>query len=195
MCMEMTPWEKCVEFHGHTCPGLAVGYKAALIALEELGIARASDEEMVAIVENDACGIDAIQVLTGCTFGKGNLIFRDYGKQVYTFGNRKTGDAVRLVITSNLFERNPEHRELMKKVMQGKASGEEKELFWENHRAMSEEVKNIPAQEFCQVKRVDIDLPAKAKIFNSVICAVCGESVMETRARIKDGKTVCLPCC
>ena len=23
-------WEKCVEFHGHECPGLAIGYKARL---------------------------------------------------------------------------------------------------------------------------------------------------------------------
>nr|WP_279383444.1 FmdE family protein [Methanobacterium formicicum] len=25
--------------------------------------------------------MDAIQVITGCTFGKGNLIFKDYGKK------------------------------------------------------------------------------------------------------------------
>lgn len=49
--------------------------------MEALGGGRDIDEEMVAIVENDSCAVDAIQVLTGCTLGKGNLIFRDYGKQ------------------------------------------------------------------------------------------------------------------
>jgi len=38
-----------------------------------LGENRAEDEEIVAVVETDACGADAIQVRTGCTFGKGNF--------------------------------------------------------------------------------------------------------------------------
>ena len=30
--------------------------------------------------------------------------------------------------------------------------------------------------------------------FNLVICASCGEAVAENKARIKDGKPICLPC-
>lgn len=93
-----TLWDKCVEFHGHVCIGLTIGFKAGEIALKELGASRSADEELVTIVENDACGVDAIQVLTGCTMGKGNLFYRNYGKQVYTFGNRKTGEAVRIAV-------------------------------------------------------------------------------------------------
>lgn len=63
MCQQPSPWEKSVEFHGHICPGLVLGYKAAVIAMSELGITRAKDEELVAIVENDACGVDAINIL------------------------------------------------------------------------------------------------------------------------------------
>ena len=33
---------------------------------------QASDEKFVAIVENDSLGVDAIQVVTGYTMGKGN---------------------------------------------------------------------------------------------------------------------------
>ncbi|WP_302049322.1 FmdE family protein [Desulfosporosinus nitroreducens] len=29
-------WERCVEFHGHICPGLAIGFQAAQIALKVL---------------------------------------------------------------------------------------------------------------------------------------------------------------
>lgn len=29
-------WQRCVAFHGHVCPGLAIGYKAVQIALGEL---------------------------------------------------------------------------------------------------------------------------------------------------------------
>ena len=66
-------------FHGHICPGLIIGYRAAKLAAKELDIRRDKDEELVAVVENDACGVDAIQWLLGCTIGKGNLIFHDQG--------------------------------------------------------------------------------------------------------------------
>ena len=45
----------------------------ATAAMNELDSIRAEDEEIVAIVENDACGVDALQCVSGCTFGKGNL--------------------------------------------------------------------------------------------------------------------------
>jgi len=77
-------WQKCIEFHGHTCPGLAIGFQAARVLMERLGVLRAPDEELVAIVETDACGADAIQVMTGCTFGKGNFVFKDYGKHAFS---------------------------------------------------------------------------------------------------------------
>ncbi len=85
-----------VQFHGHLCPGLALGYRVAKAALRELKADRPQDEELVAVVENDSCAADAIQFITGCTFGKGNLIFRDFGKHVYTIFNRRTGRGVRI---------------------------------------------------------------------------------------------------
>jgi len=92
----MVSWEDAKKFHGHECGGLTLGYKVATFALERLDFDRSSDEELVAIVENDSCAVDGIQIVTGCTFGKGNLIFRDYGKQVYTFFNRNTGEGIRI---------------------------------------------------------------------------------------------------
>lgn len=92
----MDLWQSAVLFHGHECNGLRLGYKIAQFALAKLGIERAEDEELVAIVENDSCAVDGVQVVTGCTFGKGNLIFKDYGKHSYTFYNRKTGKGIRI---------------------------------------------------------------------------------------------------
>ena len=69
-------WEKCVAFHGHSCPGLAIGFRAAELAMDYLGLNDpAVDEEVVCVTENDACGVDAVQVLTGCTLGKGCLLY------------------------------------------------------------------------------------------------------------------------
>ena len=48
---------------------------------------------------------------------------------------------------------------------------------------------------FCPtVQHVQIEVPAYAPIFASVRCAVCGENVMETRARVKDSQPVCIAC-
>jgi len=87
--------ERIIEFHGHMCPGLAMGIRAAEVALEQVG-AHSADEEVVAIVETDMCGVDAVQFLTGCTFGKGNLVHLDYGKNAYTFLRRSDGRAIRV---------------------------------------------------------------------------------------------------
>ena len=59
--------ERIVRFHGHFCGGIVIGYRAAKVALHHLGSRRAEDEELVAIVENDSCAVDAVQVITGCT--------------------------------------------------------------------------------------------------------------------------------
>ena len=97
-------WKKCVEFHGHECGGLTIGYKAALYAMELLDIKMGKDccvsrdEQLVCISENDACGVDAIQVILGCSVGKGNLLFHMCGKQAFSFYNRDTGKSVRLVL-------------------------------------------------------------------------------------------------
>lgn len=54
------PWD-CHRMQNGMC-------RANMEALKSL---RAEDEEIVAIVENDACGVDDLQCVTGCTFGKG----------------------------------------------------------------------------------------------------------------------------
>lgn len=43
---------KAAEFHGHMCPGLAIGVRAAELALTEIG-PHSTDEEVVAVVETD----------------------------------------------------------------------------------------------------------------------------------------------
>ena len=90
MINEKELWEKCAAFHGHVCGGLTIGYKAALYAIKLLDLTFSEDEETVCICENDACGVDAIQVILGCTAGKGNLLFHMTGKQAFRFITAKT---------------------------------------------------------------------------------------------------------
>ena len=131
--------DRVVEFHGHMCPGLAMGIQAAQIALREIG-PHAKDEEVVAVVETDMCGVDAIQFLTGCTFGKGNLIHRDFGKNAYSFFRRSDGRAVRISVRPDAWQRDPEHQALFAKVRARSATDEERRRFQELHASQSQKV-------------------------------------------------------
>ena len=126
MTVDAETLERVVEFHGHMCPGLALGVRAAEVALAEIG-PHSQDEEVVAIVETDMCGVDAVQFLTGCTFGKGNLVHRDHGKNAYTFVRRSDGRAVRVSGRPDAFGfRDPEWEGLFAKVRSGRATSEER---------------------------------------------------------------------
>jgi formylmethanofuran dehydrogenase subunit E len=185
-----------VEFHGHACPGLALGYRAAQYAMDALKAGRSDDEELICIVENDACGVDAIQVVAGCSVGKGNLILRDLGKHAYTFIDRKYSRAIRLVQRPEpVVERiDPQAAVLRPKVMSGMASIQEQKEFQTRQVAIIEKVLAMPIEELFVIKEVKPDIPEKARIFCSVQCASCGEMVAEHRARVSDGKFVCIPC-
>jgi hypothetical protein len=104
-------FQKAAEFHGHTCPGLAMGYRVAKYVKEHYP--RAKDEELVCIAENKSCSLDAIQSLLGCTAGKGNLILKDNGKQVFTVYSRDNNKALRIYFKGNVFKRMDELRQKM----------------------------------------------------------------------------------
>lgn len=185
--------DRVVEFHGHMCPGLAMGIQAALIALREIG-AHAKDEEVVAAVETDMCGVDAIQFLTGCTFGKGNLIHRDWGKTAFSFFRRSDGRAIRVSVRPNAWQRDPEHQALSVKVRAGVATDAERSRFQELHVAQSRKVLALDPDALFAFEDIQSAPPRKARIHASVVCAECGEAAMETRVRRLDGRELCQPC-
>jgi formylmethanofuran dehydrogenase subunit E len=189
-------YEDAVAFHGHACPGLALGYRAAEHAMHVLMAGRSDDEELGCIVENDACGVDAIQVVAGCSAGKGNLIFRDLGKHAYTFIDRKYHRAIRIVQKPEpVIERiDPVAAELRSKVMGGAATRKEHEEFHSRQEAVIGKILAMSIEELFDIQDITPDIPERARIFRSVQCAVCGEMVAEHRARVKDGKFACIPC-
>jgi formylmethanofuran dehydrogenase subunit E len=189
-------YDEAVAFHGHSCPGLALGYRAARYAMDALRAGRSDDEDLVCIVENDACGVDAVQVVAGCSVGKGNLILRDFGKHVYTFIDRRYNRAIRIVQRPEpLIERlDPTAADLRPKVMNGSATPAEAKDFRERQAVIIDRILVVPAEEIFTIREVAPEIPEKARIFRSVQCSECGEMVAEHRARAKDGKFVCIPC-
>lgn len=186
-------YEQAVEFHGHSCGGLASGYRVAIAAMKALGVKRPKDEELVAIAETDACGVDAIQMITGCTAGKGNLIIHDYGKHAFTFYCRQSNKAVRIV--TNLDGLMPaEMDELRPKVFSGQASEAEIARYQELAHLGVDAILAAPEEKVIKLNFVDMQPPKKARIFKSVSCENCGEMVADAKTREHEGKRVCMTC-
>lgn len=180
-----------IQFHGHLCPGLALGYRVAKAAMRELDADRPHDEELVAVVENDSCAVDAIQFITGATFGKGNLIFRDLGKHVYTFYNRGTGRGVRISEDFRGFENDERYPALKKRQAAGEDVSREMEQFKMEKTAA---ILKADDKDFLKIEPAASAPPSQATIRSSVRCAQCGERFMESKGRLKDGRVVCIPC-
>ncbi len=165
----MKTWNDCVAFHGHECGGLTIGYKASLYAIELLKLEFSEDEQVVCISENDACGVDAIQVMLGCSVGKGNLLFHIRGKSAYSFYNRKTGKSVRL-------------------VLKPKPAGMTKEESFAYYQGCFPE-------EMFEVKETTLSVPEKAQLFESYVCDICGEATGAKWMQTVGDKKLCLDCC
>lgn len=164
-----TDWERCAAFHGHVCGGLTIGYKAAQYAIELLGLTFSQDENVVCIAENDACGVDAIQVMLGCSIGKGNLLFHLRGKQAFNIYERSSGRSVRLVLRPT-----PEG-----------LSREQSMRYLTDH---------APSELF-DVKETTLKIPERARLFDSYICDCCGEKTGANWIRLQGDKKLCLDCC
>ena len=157
-------FRRSVAFHGHVCGGLVLGYRAVKAAMHALGCSRADDEELVAVVETDSCAVDAVQLLAGCTFGKGNLVFRDYGKMALSLWSRKSGKGVRVSRRESIKGRSVE------------------------------EMLNAPVDELFCVAPAQGPIPEQARIRDSEPCALCGEPTMVTRLEVTPKGRACIPC-
>ena len=160
--------DKTIEFHGHNCPGLTIGIRVSELAMEKLDICNSTAP--VCVTETDMCAVDAVQFLTGCSFGKGNLIHKDFGKSAFTFYDRDTQKGFRAVF-KNEFAGDEQDRSIrIKKILEADLS----DLF--------------------ETSEVHLPPVRPARIMKSIPCADCGEKTMESRIRLFDGKHLCIPC-
>lgn len=188
-------YQACITFHGHTCMGVTIGYQAAKLAMKLLGEMRAVDEELIVIVENDACCCDAIQVLTGCTFGKGNFFYRDHGKMAFTFGSRTSGQGVRLLLKPTIFQIPEREKLLTEKIAAHLATDAEKQEYQQIYEARGRDFFSGGPEAFFDVEHInDMQLPPNAPRAPSIACHVCGEMVMQTKLTDVGGHLVCRGC-
>lgn len=183
---------KTIAFHGHSCPGLAIGIRAAEIALERF--ADVQPGNLVCVTETDMCGVDAIQYLTSCTMGKGNLIHLDYGKMAFRFHDRAGGRGIRLLLNPNAWGHKEEFTRLMAENTTGELDTAGQQRLQELRTMIQQQIFSLEAEELFTIEEWQGQIPRPARVLESLVCEHCGESTMESRTRRYGGKTLCIPC-
>lgn len=161
-------WERCVSFHTHSCGGLFTGFLASVYASNLLDLDGKVDEEVVCISENDSCAVDGVQVVLGCTIGKGNLLFHMTGKLAFSFFDRSSGRSLRLMKTSSVPDPNSID------VDDYCRRGFFKEVF--------------------SVSKTSLSVPERARIFDSYVCDGCRELTASNWIHIGNGRKLCPDC-
>lgn len=163
-------WGKAVAFHGHACPGLAIGCRMVMEAARFLDLdQRAVDEEILCVAESDACCVDAVQALLGCTLGKGNLLLKLRGKAAMSFYHRKTGRACRVVWTG-IGDDGVTGAEKIKRILSPQGAG------------------------YCMARSIHNDPPPEARLGKTLLCGKCDERTAEFMMRPHQGNLYCLDC-
>ena len=185
------------EFHGHKCPAMPLGLRVGAAAMNKLGVERAKDSQLVAILELGdnhcaTCFADGIQVITGCTFGKGNITKLHFGKWGLTLVEAATGRAVRVAPIGSVQVQTKDTEFFHKYRMPGIPASEVPDEVVE---PLITQVMNAPDNKLLTISEVfHYDLPKHPHTFAGFICDECGDMVVEGYGRPMGDKKVCQAC-
>jgi formylmethanofuran dehydrogenase subunit E len=192
-----TYFEAGLTLHGHKCPAMPMGLRVGAAAMNKLGVERARDSQLMALVEIGenhcaTCFADGVQMITGCTLGKGNIQKLHYGKWGVTLIDRKSGRAVRVTPKAEAMAANKQTDFFQKYRMKGIPASQ---VPAEAVDPLVERVMNVSEDQLLSVgdvfERTWEDSPHS---FDSFVCDLCGEMTVEPYGRVLGDKKVCIPC-
>ncbi|KGP76723.1 hypothetical protein JT05_03150 [Desulfosporosinus sp. Tol-M] len=186
--------ENVLRFHGHLCPGVAFGYRAGLYALKEFGAAQGTLRDThIVIAENEVCGLDGIQIMTGCTVGNDGLLIQNIGKQAFIIIAKKDGHGLRVLLDVPLWD--SEHPLMLHaKVKSKTATPEEKKEFFALRTKRGQEILSMTDDELLKVFTASYPYTEKIRLFPFKTCDQCGEAVMSPLIKEVKGKYLCQSC-
>jgi len=190
-------YEAGLRLHGHKCPAMPMGLRVGAAAMNKLGVERAKDGQLVALVEIGenhcaTCFADGVQMITGCTFGKGNIQKLHYGKWGLTLIEKKTGRAVRVSPKAETMAANKQTDFFQKYRMKGIPASEVPD---EVVTPLVERVMGAPDEQLLIIGEViERKWQDSPHSFDSFVCESCGEMVVEPYGRLHNGKKLCIPC-
>ena len=187
--------------HQHLCPRQVLGIRMGLLGLRELGFVDAdyqprfmngpsfmngarfvnAHKQLLTIVETDGCGADGIAVATDCFVGRRTLRVLDFGKLAATLVDTHSGRAVRVV----------PRRHVRRRVQAYALTAPSR---WH---AYLQGYQSMPDQELLQVQEVRLTQPIATILSRPnarVLCADCGEEIMNEREVQLGGRVLCRPC-
>jgi len=190
-------YDHALALHGHKCPAMPLGLRAGAAAMNALGVTRAADSQLLALVETgeDHCGTcyaDGVQMITGCTLGKGNISKLHYGKWGLTLIDTAAGRAVRVTPTAATLQASQHSAFITDYRAKGIPASQVPPEIAE---PLMQHVMDAPDSELLAVGTITTrQVPHRPHSFTGLVCGNCGEMVIEPYARIAGGKTVCIPC-
>jgi formylmethanofuran dehydrogenase subunit E len=187
-------FDDVVRFHQHSCPGAALGVRVAEAAMSRLG-ASAPTSSLVLVSETDACAVDALQVLTGCTYGKRNLIHEDAGRNVFTFWENGSSEAVKVrARAGSIAFRSEEIWALARRIEDGSATPEDEAEFATAQAERIARILDAPEEEILVVDELTAASPQPKPLAPVDICQQCGEPTSVETLHDHRGKMVCPAC-
>ncbi len=185
------------KFHGHKCPAMPNGLRVGAAAMNKLGVERAADGQLLAILELGdhhcaTCFADGVQMITGCTFGKGNIKKLHYGKWGLTLVDVKSGKAIRVNPKAETMMANKKTKFFTDYRMQGiPASHVPADIV----DPLVEKVMSMPDEDMLIISDIFEYKTQKPKdSFDGFVCDECGEMTVEKYGRLRGDKKVCIPC-
>ncbi len=168
--------------HSHLCPRQVLGVRMGLYGMALLGLEASTPEKRLLVIsEADGCFTDGLQSATGARVGHRTLRIEDYGKVAATFVDVQSGKALRLAP-------RPEVRQ-----QAGSYAPDEPQLYL----AQLKGYQVMPDEQLFSVQPVQLKTPVAAMLSQPgrlVICAACGEEIMNDRQVMVNGQPFCRAC-
>lgn len=183
-----------VAFHGCYCLDIAMGYRVSKALLREMGDDMGNMKDVYAYVGAPTCAVDAIQQMTGCTFGKRNLVFTNTGKSVFVMQNARTGKAVRAYCHYWDDFDHARLREQRQAAHAPTATPEQKAAFSALLDGQVQSILVAPETTLFTLARVALETPLRSSKYVSEACVVCGEFAKADLLQDRDGKKLCAEC-
>jgi formylmethanofuran dehydrogenase subunit E len=168
--------------HHHLCPKQVLGVRTSMLAAKVLGLdLPQQDKRLFAFIETDGCYADGVSVGSGCWVGHRTMRMMDYGKVATTFVDTLSERAIRI-------------RPAPTSRTHASAYAPDAADRWH---AQLEAYHQMPDEELLQVQDVRLTIALEAIISKHglrVVCARCGEDIINEREVRQDGLTLCRYC-